>query len=131
MQSQASLASCSQPNWCHDLVIAYLTLLHSPNIYATWLKYDVKNLNYTAKVWSLSHQQDKMYPPHGSPQPSPPLSFGGAFLLEWSKSPVDGVPSLSVLLQMFSDYQMQQMSEHFIDSFGFGDNEFDDNEDGR
>ena len=45
--------------------------------------------------------------------------------------PVDGVPSLSVLLQMFSDYQMQQMSEHFIDSFGFGDNEFDDNEDGR
>ena len=23
------------------------------------------------------------------------------------------------------------MSEHFIDSFGFGDNEFDDNEDGR
>ncbi len=29
---------------------------------------------------------------------------------------------------MFSDYQMQQMSENFVDSFGFGDNEF--NEDG-
>ena len=39
--------------------------------------------------------------------------------------------SLSVHLQMFSDYQMQQMSEHFIDSFGFGDNEFDDNDEGR
>ena len=25
---------------------------------------------------------------------------------------------------MFSDYQMQEMSENFIDSFGFQDNEF-------
>jgi hypothetical protein len=27
---------------------------------------------------------------------------------------------------MFSDYQMQQMSENFIDSFGFTQNEFHD-----
>ena len=27
-------------------------------------------------------------------------------------------------LQMFSDYQMQEMSENFIDSFGFQDDEF-------
>ena len=29
-----------------------------------------------------------------------------------------------IIFQMFSDYQMQQMSEHFIDSFGFRDDEF-------
>ena len=29
-----------------------------------------------------------------------------------------------ILLQMFSDYQMQEMSENFIDSFGFQDDEF-------
>ena len=27
-------------------------------------------------------------------------------------------------LQMFSDYQMQEMSDNFIDSFGFHDDEF-------
>jgi hypothetical protein len=29
---------------------------------------------------------------------------------------------------MFSDYQMQQMSENFIDTFGFNDDEFNDGE---
>lgn len=33
-------------------------------------------------------------------------------------------PQDSVLEKMFSDYQMQEMSENFIDSFGFQDNEF-------
>ena len=28
------------------------------------------------------------------------------------------------ILQMFSDYQMQEMAENFIDSFGFHDDEF-------
>jgi hypothetical protein len=31
-------------------------------------------------------------------------------------------------LQMFSDYQMQQMSENFIDTFGFNDDEFTESE---
>ncbi len=31
-------------------------------------------------------------------------------------------------LQMFSDYQMQQMSEHFIDSFGFGTEDIGDSD---
>ena len=30
--------------------------------------------------------------------------------------------------QMFSDYQMQEMSENFIDSFGFQDDEFADSD---
>ena len=30
------------------------------------------------------------------------------------------------VFQMFSDYQMQEMSENFIDSFGFQDDEFTD-----
>ena len=29
---------------------------------------------------------------------------------------------------MFSDYQMQEMSENFIDSFGFQDDEFTDSD---
>jgi hypothetical protein len=29
---------------------------------------------------------------------------------------------------MFSDYQMQQMSENFIDTFGFNDDEFTESE---
>merc|ERR1719187_3074229 len=33
-------------------------------------------------------------------------------------------PQDSALQQMFSDYQMQEMSENFIDSFGFHDDEF-------
>ena len=33
-------------------------------------------------------------------------------------------------LQIFSDYQMQQMSDNFIDSFGFNDEEFNDGDDG-
>ena len=69
----------------------------------------------------------------GSPHPkllsSPPF-FGGALTELETTSPTVSL-SLSVHLQMFSDYQMQQMSEHFIDSFGFGDNEFDDNDEGR
>ena len=32
-------------------------------------------------------------------------------------------------LQIFSDYQMQQMSDNFIDSFGFNDEEFNDGDD--
>jgi hypothetical protein len=35
---------------------------------------------------------------------------------------------LQFFLQMFSDYQMQQMSENFIDTFGFNDDEFNDGE---
>ena len=31
-------------------------------------------------------------------------------------------------LQRFSDYQMQEMSENFIDSFGFQDDEFTESE---
>ena len=33
-------------------------------------------------------------------------------------------------LQIFSDYQMQQMSDNFIDSFGFNDEEFNEGDDG-
>ena len=33
-------------------------------------------------------------------------------------------------LQIFSDYQMQQMSDNFIDSFGFNDDEFNEPDDG-
>ena len=33
-------------------------------------------------------------------------------------------PLSCLILQMFSDYQMQEMSENFIDSFGFHDDEF-------
>jgi len=32
-------------------------------------------------------------------------------------------------LQMFTDYQMQEMSDNFIDSFGFNDEEFTESED--
>lgn len=32
--------------------------------------------------------------------------------------------------QMFSDYQAQNMSDNFADAFGFGDNDFNENEDG-
>lgn len=37
-------------------------------------------------------------------------------------------PQDSVLEKMFSDYQMQEMSENFIDSFGFQDDEFTDSD---
>merc|ERR1719153_1644094 len=37
-------------------------------------------------------------------------------------------PQDSALQQRFSDYQMQEMSENFIDSFGFQDDEFTESE---
>lgn len=37
-------------------------------------------------------------------------------------------PQDTALQQMFSDYQMQQMSENFIDTFGFNDEEFNESE---
>ena len=33
-------------------------------------------------------------------------------------------------LQMYSDYQIQQMSENFVDTFGYNDEDFNDAEDG-
>ena len=47
----------------------------------------------------------------------------------YTKSSTITDSNCSVLsLQMFSDYQMQEMSENFIDSFGFQDDEFTDSD---